>query len=309
MIIDEKKILDQITKTRKTYRVIAEENGTTIEEIYRFIEDYCRKNNVQIKVGMRGREFVSLTEDKKDVVKESNKKDLEKILKIREWCRKNNRLPRALTKTAPKKNQDTVLETDDQLESRYSMQFFRIKRKLELIEDLNKPEFEIERQTYKIITEIEEQYNISSIHMFWKKAIELRDWCEENQRKPKKPKGIKLATKKEIKDKKETFEQKELRMYYAYISLNKHYKHEDECKSSKKREILDILKSIEEKYDKEIKDEESKRKVTKKQLAKAILTTIAEGKVTLNEIKKIALKHGVNLEEILQTLDNVKEER
>ena len=298
IIEHEQEIIDDLLKGDSIKDIQHRYHFTSKIEVYEFINIYCQKNNCEITPAKngKGREIVDLNTQGKRKTKIIN---LESIKKIYVWTEKHHRMPRENLQisVAPKEDQDTERETPEQLEKRYHniLRNMKIRYSFEYDEqnDYSKIEDETDREILEMIREMDEKYSQSLKYRLYREALELLEWCKENNRKPEKPRGI-IYRRKAIESEGE--KEKELRMYRILQDL----KNENKTKSipkEKMRVIQDILDEIEYICNEEF------RKETDKKLIEGIINLAITRKATAKQIEEIAKYYNVDIDEVLKGLE------
>ncbi len=315
------KILDMVLNTRKTYKKIADINGTSLEQVYDLIEEYCREKNYEtIRRTKNGVEFGKQTDGRK------RPKILKNVQEIQKWVEENGRKPRQKikgVKTVKKRKK----ETEEQEELRLGRAFNNTRNSVMKGyegKDLEEIKDKTDRKIVRIIREIDENYE-SKRQGSLRNTQEIEKWVEENGRKPRqKIKGVKTVKKGE----KETEEQEELRLGHALNHIRtfvmKGYEGKDleEIKDKTDREMVRIIREIDENYEdnlktyyeklrKKEKDKPAKRnvkfvqKLGNEKMGKMIINLIKTKNATEEQVKTIADFYGVDLGKIA----NIHEER
>ena len=145
---------------------------------------------------------------------------LENIIKIKQWCYKNNRLP-----SGSKTNIDDSIEPEE-LELYLLLDFIKkiITRKYEGNMYFESKGFKEDMKIFEVIVEIENKFNVKSKYRMYKNAVILRKWCEETGYKPED---------KEQKDITCTEDEIELKMFNLLKKLRKDYNSQEIPKEKK----------------------------------------------------------------------------
>ena len=187
------------------------------------------------------------------------KRALEDIAQIEQWCEENGRKPRRFidgVNIAKKGEQESEEQKEIKLRSKLqNIRYLYYKenegKSLEEIED------EIIREIVKIIRQIDEKYKsyyellINERNIIFENIIKIEQWCEKEGKQPRKCiAGVKIAKKGENEDK----EQKELKLGTTLSNIKSIYCKEfngeklEEIEDEIIREIVRKIRDIEEKY-------------------------------------------------------------
>lgn len=152
------RILDLVLNTKTKYGKIADSTGTSIEEVYDVINEYCEKNN--FKTIRRNRTGIE-SEEQTIKIKQGKDKTLDNAKGIEKWCDKNERRPRRFIEGV-KPAKEGEKETEEQEEVRWGSALNNIRtrvvnkyegKELEQIE--NEEDREIVRIIRTVLTKYE----------------------------------------------------------------------------------------------------------------------------------------------------------
>lgn len=312
-------ILNLFLNTKISYKRIAKDTETSLEEVYGVISEYCKENDY--KTIRRAKNGVKVEEQNSERKKEKQKK-LEKTHKIEEWADKKSRKPR--TEIAGVEiAQEGEEETEEQEELRWGLELSKIKRNI-----VNKYEYksleEIEdkydREIVRIMRELDEKYKDNRElkkrkERSLRNVKEIKKWADENRRRPRRSiKGVKVAQEGE----KETKQQEEVRLGQAFDHIKANIVKEyeginiTEIENEDDREIVSIMRQIEKEYGNNSNDIIQMKKranfvqtLGNEKMGKMIINLIKTKNATEEQVKTIAEFYGVDLEKVV----NNREER
>ena len=300
-------IIEKLIKGGTSLSIAAELSGYGISmmDVVKIADTYCDREG--LKYGKTG----GLVKDKKRIEKEGsmNKRiddDLEIYLpEIVEWCKKNRKLPKMIKK-------DRVLTREEKKEVSYFHKFNALKNKYNYVYWFDPDEVNDERikKILFIIKELEETYSKSESFEAVRGALELEEWCDINRRRPQFIKGVKLATKTDIKEGRETEEQREKRMYKILNFLNAKLgnKTASEHASFYSKKARNILEKINKLYPEVKKIDErllNPNKSSREKIADHIIFLIHNRMGTLKQLDRYFRSRGTSLQSLL-SLDQIQ---
>ena len=273
-------------------------------EIVRIIRELDKKYKTNHRLNSEG-----------ECIRKKNAREIE------EWCKENGRKPKRIKESKEKEKETRLAYELSRI--RFEIMKKHEDKRLDEIEDAN------EREIVRIIRDIDKKYKTSNRfnsdgeYILLKNTREIEEWSEENGRKPKRIKGVKVVKKGE----KETEQQKEQRLFHALIVIRgeimKKYENQrlDKIEDADDREIVRIIRELDEKYPKykkEKKESSGQIKPTKQRdklhfvktvgnekMKKMIVNLIKTKNATEEQIKVIADFYGIDMGKVI----NEKDER
>lgn len=271
------------------FKKIAKKAQTSSEQVYEFIDKYCKENGYQ---------SIIITKD--GAFKKS--KSLIKVEEIEKWINQNKRSPRQYIRgvSGAKKGEE---ETEEQKELRLGWALRRFNNGIiaryegKRIEEINNYQH---REIVRIIRGLSGRYTHVSNKLLMK-VQELQEWANENGRRPRK-KILGVIAAKDGEE--ETEEQKELRLGVLLNDLtelvNKYQNIDiEDIEDYRDKEIVRIIRELTNKYEKNKVGMNKKTSISGTQeLSTALLNLSETRNATENQIRILANYYGVDLEKI-----------
>jgi len=238
----------RISKLKKLLQdnIVKKYKGRNLEEI----EDETEKEIVKII-----REIDKKYRNSRDIGIRARKIYLRNLEEILDWKEVNKRKPKIIYGVRAAKKGEK--ETEEQKERRLARSFKKMKDTItKLYDNISLEDIynENDREIVRIIRKLEEEWEKTTKkekdEEILNKARKLETWCIANGRRPRCLEKVKAAKKGE----RETPEQKEKRMYRIYYNLKKDIekydgKNLEGIEDKVDREIVKIIKNIENKYE------------------------------------------------------------
>ena len=290
-------IMNLVINTRIKYRKVADYTNVTVEEVFEIIEEYCeqngyerleRKNDSIIFIDKNGEREEHKTE------KTSQKGNLITARIIKQWTEVNGRKPRQSIEGIKKAEEIKELSGEEKKELRLGQFLNVIKAKVVKKYDnknIEEIEDEVDRETVRIIREVESKYSIRKNLL---DAREIQEWVRKNGRLPKS--RIRPVIKHGIIQELSLKQQEELRIGRNLNIIRKQMndiyqdKKIEEIENEAHREIVSIIRELDSQF-------QTITKVSKKELSKQILTLAETKNATQEQLKIIADCYGVDLRE------------